>query len=119
MELRGDSQFGTRWLTCRYQCLNEVYARTIASMQNQLYSLCERYKILSPEAGRDIWKWVYREGDEEADHETHLARERQTTTDVRWDQNILKLIREVQCSEHAVRGSFVAVDASLAHHLVG
>eukprot|EP00959_Pyramimonas_sp_CCMP1952_P468203 9492822-Pyramimonas_sp.AAC.1 len=73
MELRGDSQCVTRWLTDRYKCLNEVYTRTIASMQNQLYSLCKRHKLLSPEAGRDIWKRVYREGNEEADHETHLA----------------------------------------------
>ena len=69
-------------------------------------SLCTQYHIYSPEAGRDIWKWVYREGNEEADHETHLAREGRTTSDVRWDHNILHSIRVGHFSVHSVRGSF-------------
>ena len=106
MELRGDSQCVTRWLTGRYKCSNEIYARTIASMQNRLYSLCTQFHISSPETGRDIWKWVYREGNDEADHETHLAREGQTTSEVRWNHNILNSVRLGHVSVLAVRGSF-------------
>ena len=42
----------------------------------------------------------------EADHETHLAREGRTTTDVRWNHDILDKICSGQLSVHAVRGSF-------------
>ena len=93
MELRGDSQCATRLLTGRYKCSNEIYARTIASMQNRLYSLCTQFHIYSPEAGRGIWKLVYRDGNNEADHETHLAREGHTTSEVRWNHNILNCSR--------------------------
>ena len=49
---------------------------------------------------------MYREGNEEADHETHLAREQLATSDVRWDHNILHAIRSKLYSVHALRGSF-------------
>eukprot|EP00959_Pyramimonas_sp_CCMP1952_P091120 1907413-Pyramimonas_sp.AAC.1 len=62
-------------------------------MQNILYSVCKQFKIYSPEAGRDIWKWVYREGGAEAGHETHVARKGLTTSDVRWDLDTLSSIR--------------------------
>jgi len=106
LEMRGDSQCVTRWLTGKNKCLNQIYSRTIANMQNQLYSICNQFKIYSPESGRDIWKWVYREGNGEADHETHVAREGLATTDVRWDYNTLNSICMGHYSVHAVRGSF-------------
>jgi hypothetical protein len=86
--------------------MNEIYSKTIADMQNKLHAVCKQLQIYSPEAGRDIWKWVYREGNTEADHETHVAREGQTTSDVRWDLNTLSSIRSNQHSVHSVRGSF-------------
>eukprot|EP00959_Pyramimonas_sp_CCMP1952_P474197 9503052-Pyramimonas_sp.AAC.1 len=75
-------------------------------MQNTLHSVCKQFQIYILEAGRDIWKWVYREGGAEADHETHVAREGLTTSDVRWDLCTLYFIRSGQYSVHAVRGSF-------------
>ena len=49
---------------------------------------------------------VYREGNGEADHETHVAREGFATTDVRWDHNTLNSICMGHYSVHTVRGSF-------------
>ena len=112
LEMRGDSQCVTRWLTGKNKCLNQIYSQTIANMQNQLYSICNQFKIYSPEAGRDIWKWVYREGNEEADHETHVAREGLATSDVRWDHNTLNTICTSQYSVRAVRGFLMAANVS-------
>ena len=89
MEMRGDSQCVIRWLTGSYRCYNELYARTIRDMQNRLYDMSVQHHILSPESGRDIWKWVYREGNEAADQETHLAREGRVSSEIRWDHSFL------------------------------
>ena len=103
--MRGDSQCVIRWLTGRYRCHNTLYANTVHDMQNRLYELCVRYNLQSPESGRDIWKWIYREGNEAADLETHLAREQKVTSDVRWDHDILNLLFDCY-RVLAVRGSF-------------
>ena len=67
---------------------------------------CVQYHILSPESGRDVWKWVYREGNDAADHETHVAREKKTTSDIRWDHSFLNSLRSESTCVRAVRGSF-------------
>ena len=106
LEMRGDSQCVIRSLTGRYRCRNEVYARRVRDMQHRLYDMCVQYHILSPESGRDVWKWVYREGNDAADHETHVAREKKTTSEIRWDHSFLNSLRSESTCVRSVRGSF-------------
>jgi len=74
VELKGDSQCVIRWLEGLYYTGNIGYASKVAEMQNMLCDLSVSCRIRPPESGRNVFKWVYREGNTEADEMTWNAR---------------------------------------------
>eukprot|EP00959_Pyramimonas_sp_CCMP1952_P334194 6999105-Pyramimonas_sp.AAC.1 len=104
VELKGDSQCVIRWLEGLYYTGNIGYAAKVAKMQNLLCDLSVSCLLRLPEYGRNIFKWVYREGNTEADEMTWNAR---TGNCGIWhDDDFLELIKLNTVLINCIRGSF-------------
>ena len=104
MEIAGDSQVVINWLLGLWQTANFVYASTVQEALNGLYELTQMTRIRPPSAGHNIFKWVYREGNDRADALTWEARK--GNTGGRQKHDIIEAIRNKHIKINALRGSF-------------
>ena len=104
MEIAGDSQVVIHWLLGVWQTSNLVYASALRETQNELYELAIAAKLRPPSAGHNIFKWVYREGNDRADELTWEARKGNTGR--RQKHDIVQAIRNNHIKINALRGAF-------------
>ena len=104
VEIVGDSQVVINWLLGVWQTSNLVYASALHEAQNELYELAIAAKLRPPNAGHNILKWVYREGNDRADELTWEARKGNTGR--RYKHDIIQEIRNNNIKINALRGAF-------------
>jgi len=104
VEIVGDSQVVINWLLGVWQTSNLVYASALHEAQNGLYDLAIAAKLRPPNAGYNILKWVYREGNDRADELTWEARKGNTGR--RYKHDIIEAIRNNNIKINALRGAF-------------
>jgi len=76
MELIGDSSTGVNWINGLWATSNIIYKHILGDIQNRLEHISVLYGMRPPSWGHNMFKWIYREGNERADRLTWLARTR-------------------------------------------
>ena len=74
MELIGDSATAVNWINGLWATSNKIYKHILSDIQNRLQYISAAYCMRPPTWGHDMYKWIYREGNERADRLTWLAR---------------------------------------------
>ncbi|CAK0906565.1 unnamed protein product [Prorocentrum cordatum] len=74
MELIGDSATGVNWINGLWATSNIIYKHILGDIQNRLEHISVLYGMRPPSWGHNMFKWIYREGNERADRLTWLAR---------------------------------------------
>ena len=103
-ELVGDSQVIVHWMLGLWQTSNLIYASALHDAQNHLHALASTARLRPPGPGHNIFKWVYREGNDRADELTWEARRGNTGT--RHKHDIIQAIRDKHIKINTFRGAF-------------
>ena len=74
-QFSGDSLTAINWLKGKWHTQNNTYHKMLCKTHEAMEEWCVKYPVRPPNWGDDLWRHIYREGNEEADLLTWRARE--------------------------------------------
>ena len=104
VELMGDSQCVIRWLEGLNSITNTKYASSVMWAQNTTNELADRCGLQAANLGRNVWKWIYREGNARADELTWTARRGRCCE--YYDTDFLQEVKDCKIMISGIKGGF-------------